>query len=133
MDSIIQDFLEKHIEYVDNEEWFNLFREAAWEEEFSELQFHDLVNVLDSIGCDTLAERKNLFINGFETYYTEADDWQAPEDILDFYSTAGCFKVDYETRCKLIQEWAEKNPGKIEWHWDIKDHTNFEVLCIEDN
>lgn len=133
MDLSVQTFLEEYIELVEKEDWTRLFQGAAWAEEFSELQFMNLIKVLNSIGVDTQKVQEKFFIAGLETYYDEADNWMAPEDILDFYSTSGCFGVDYERRCELVKEWINQNPGKLDWHWDVRDHSNFEVLCIEDN
>lgn len=133
MHSVLKQFLEEYIELIETEDWNKLFQEAAWEKEFSELQFIDLVKVLNSIGCNTQIIQENFFIAGLETYYDQADDWMAPEDILNFYSTCGSFGIDYERRCALVKEWIAQNPGKLDWHWDVRDHSNFEVLCIEDN
>lgn len=128
----VTSFIEKYIDVIDDNKWNDLFNYAAWEEELEELEFIELIKILDSIGCNTLFSRKELFLNGFEQWYTEADDWTAPEDLLDKNSTCGSFAIDYEMRCELIIQWAKQNPGKIDWHWDVRDHSNFEVLCIED-
>lgn len=131
MDNEIKRLIEKYINLIDNNEWEDFFFTLAYEEEISELQCMDIIHCLNQVGIDTSLVREEIFMSAFVDWYTDADDWTAPEDIVAHASTCGSFGVPYERRCKLIIDWAEAHPGTIDWVWDTQDHSDFQVLCLE--
>ena len=132
MSPIVKTLIEKYISLIDTENWLELFRLIISDEDLSYGEFLDFINALNMVGIDTTDAREYIFMVFFEDFCSEADDWMAPEDIVELASNLGCLGIDYNRRCELIIDYARKNPTTIDWHWDVRDHSSFEVLYIGD-